>query len=94
MLKIFQKSKTYSKIPHQILEGITWHVRKQPARHKFSYPYRYWGINLTALAETKTTKKAKGTKNRKHANPLPTVKGLFAGGQMALHEFRPSDYLT
>ncbi|MDO5770032.1 MAG: DUF1365 family protein [Psychrobacter sp.] len=33
----------------QILTGTTWHVRRQPSQHKFSYPYRYWGLNLTAL---------------------------------------------
>lgn len=37
-------------LPHQILTGTTWHVRHLPSKHKFSYPYRYWGLSLNRLA--------------------------------------------
>lgn len=36
-------------LPHQILTGTTWHVRHLPSKHKFSYPYRYWGLSLNRL---------------------------------------------
>ena len=47
----------------QILTGTTWHVRRQPSQHKFSYPYRYWGLNLTAL---------------KAGNQLPNLGRIFS----------------
>lgn len=37
-------------VAQQIFTGTTWHVRRLPSQHKFSYPYRYWGLNITALA--------------------------------------------
>lgn len=37
-------------LPHQLFEGITWHSRLLPSVNKFVYPYRYWGINISALA--------------------------------------------
>ena len=42
---------------HQILQGVTWHARQIPTRHEFHYPYRFWAVNLTQLAD----------------NPLPKV---------------------
>lgn len=66
-------------IPHQILAGTTWHARKLPAQHSFSYPYRYWAINLTALVA---------------GDRLPEVKGLFSMRHKAVQQFCPSDYLT
>ena len=42
---------------HQILQGVTWHARQIPTSHEFHYPYRFWAVNLTQLAD----------------NPLPNV---------------------
>ncbi|MGP4788688.1 DUF1365 domain-containing protein [Psychrobacter sp. 1Y11] len=39
-----------SRFPHQLFHGTTWHSRLLPNVHKFTYPYRYWGVNITALA--------------------------------------------
>lgn len=44
------KTKTATLMPHQIFHGTTWHSRLLPSVHKFAYPYRYWGINISALA--------------------------------------------
>lgn len=38
-------------LPHQLFHGTTWHSRLLPSVHKFAYPYRYWGINISALAK-------------------------------------------
>lgn len=71
--------------PHQILSGTTWHLRRLPAVHKFAYPYRYWGINLRALA---------------HGDSLPEVSlgnspiRLFSTQHRALQQFCPNDYLV
>ena len=37
-------------LPHQLFEGTTWHSRLLPNVNKFVYPYRYWGVNISALA--------------------------------------------
>lgn len=71
--------------PHQILSGTTWHLRRLPAVHKFVYPYRYWGVNLSALA---------------HGDSLPEVSlghapiRLFSTQHRALQQFCPDDYLV
>ncbi|MDE4456008.1 DUF1365 domain-containing protein [Psychrobacter sp. DAB_AL62B] len=36
-------------LPHQLFHGTTWHSRLLPSMHKFAYPYRYWGVNISAL---------------------------------------------
>ena len=36
-------------LSHQLFEGTTWHSRLLPSAHKFTYPYRYWGVNISAL---------------------------------------------
>lgn len=41
---------SYKAMPHQLFQGTTWHNRLIPSVHKFAYPYRYWGVNLSALA--------------------------------------------
>lgn len=79
-------------LPHQIFHGTTWHSRLLPSMHKFAYPYRYWGVNITALAT---------------GQPLPEVSvntaifskkilknfPLFSGTKKALQQFYPKDYL-
>ena len=37
-------------LPHLLFHGTTWHSRLLPSMHKFAYPYRYWGVNISALA--------------------------------------------
>ena len=37
-------------MPHQLFRGTTWHSRLLPNVNKFAYPYRYWGVNISALA--------------------------------------------
>ncbi len=37
-------------LSHQLFEGKTWHSRLLPSVHKFAYPYRYWGVNISALS--------------------------------------------
>lgn len=37
-------------LPHLLFHGTTWHSRLLPSAHKFAYPYRYWGVNISALA--------------------------------------------
>ncbi|OXL23708.1 DUF1365 domain-containing protein [Psychrobacter sp. DAB_AL32B] len=36
-------------LQHQLFHGTTWHSRLLPSMHKFAYPYRYWGVNISAL---------------------------------------------
>lgn len=36
---------------HRMYTGQTWHVRHLPSVHKFSYPYRMWGLWLSQLDE-------------------------------------------
>ena len=38
------------RLPHQLFHGTTWHSRLLPSVHKFAYPYRYWGVSISALA--------------------------------------------
>ena len=47
-------SNTATTIPHQLFHGTTWHSRLLPSVHKFAYPYRYWGVNISALAAGQT----------------------------------------
>ena len=70
--------------PHQILSGTTWHLRRLPAMHKFAYPYRYWGINLTSLAGGQTLPEIAVGQSRIR---------LFSTTYPALQRFCPSDYL-
>ncbi|MEC5209042.1 cyclopropane fatty-acyl-phospholipid synthase-like methyltransferase/DUF1365 family protein [Psychrobacter sp. PL15] len=77
--------------PHQLFEGTTWHSRLLPSVHKFTYPYRYWGVNISALAAgqclpevaTPTFSQHKGLKG------LP----LFSAQHSALQQFYAEDYL-
>lgn len=74
-----QHSVPAASCPHQIFSGTTWHLRKQPARHKFAYPYRYWGVNITALVAGES---------------LPEVHGWFSTQHKALQHFCVDDYLA
>ena len=58
---------------HQLFHGTTWHSRLLPSVHKFTYPYRYWGVNITSLAAGQALPEVGGevTTNRKLFDKLP-----------------------
>ncbi|WP_182405200.1 DUF1365 domain-containing protein [Psychrobacter sp. GP33] len=84
-------------IPHQLFHGTTWHSRLLPSVNKFAYPYRYWGVNISALAagqtlpEVTTTSFSKSTlfKQGLLKKGLP----LFSAQHRALQQFCADDYL-
>ncbi|WP_413520962.1 DUF1365 domain-containing protein [Psychrobacter glacincola] len=83
-------------LPHQIFHGITWHSRLLPSIHKFAYPYRYWGINISALAAGQILPELdiRPFINNNFLKKLPLNKGLlFSGTKKALQQFYPEDYL-
>lgn len=93
-------------LPHQLLEGTTWHSRLLPSVNKFVYPYRYWGINISALAagqdipEVDTAAlgdhKVLGASHLSKILPKKLLaKGLplFSVKTNALQRFCPDDYL-
>ncbi|MEK6203783.1 DUF1365 domain-containing protein [Psychrobacter sp. P11G5] len=83
-------------LPHQLFHGTTWHSRLLPSVHKFAYPYRYWGVNISALAagqllpEVSTSALAKRMLNKRSR-----IKGLslFSAEKKALQQFYADDYL-
>ena len=83
-------------LPHQIFQGTTWHSRLLPSEHKFAYPYRYWGVNISALAAGQVLPEVdvRPFIGNKILKKLPWNKGLlFSGEKKALQQFYPKDYL-
>ena len=93
-------------LPHQLFEGTTWHSRLLPSVNKFVYPYRYWGVNISALAAgqalpeitTAALGESYGVKKWSVKKILPKtllMKGLplFSVKKKALQRFCPDDYL-
>lgn len=83
-------------LPHQIFHGTTWHSRLLPSIHKFAYPYRYGGVNISALAAGQALPEVDVRLffNNKIRKKLPFNKGLlFSGTRKALQQFYPEDYL-
>ncbi|MGE6329088.1 DUF1365 domain-containing protein [Psychrobacter pacificensis] len=93
-------------LAHQLLEGTTWHSRLLPNVNKFVYPYRYWGINISALAAGQALPEVNTAAFGKHkvlgvshlSKILPKkllAKGLplFSAKTKALQQFCPNDYL-
>ena len=93
-------------LAHQLLEGTTWHSRLLPNVNNFVYPYRYWGINISALAagqdlpEIDTAAfgehKVLGVSHLSKILPKKLLaKGLplFSAKTKALQQFCPNDYL-
>lgn len=78
--------------PHQIFHGTTWHSRLLPSAHKFAYPYRYWGINISALAAGQPLPEVTTTV----LNKLSRLRGLplFSAQHRALQQFCADDYLV
>lgn len=91
---------TVPTMPHQLFQGTTWHNRLLPSRHKFAYPYRYWGINISALAAgqalpevTVPVNNHKLLKRLPFTKTLATTLPLFSSTHKALQQFCPEDYL-
>lgn len=88
-------------LPHQIFHGTTWHSRLLPNVHKFAYPYRYWGVNISALSAGRALPEVETAilSNNKILRKLPLnrvlSKGLplFSAKKRALQQFYPDDYL-
>ncbi len=88
-------------LPHQLFHGTTWHSRLLPSVHKFAYPYRYWGINISALAkglelpEVSIGMSSKNKLLKKLLSKGRLVKRLplFSAKKKALQQFCPDDYL-
>ena len=83
-------------LPHQIFQGTTWHSRLLPSAHKFAYPYRYWGVNISALAAGQALPEVdfRPFIGNRILKKLPWNKGLlFSGTKKALQQFYPEDYL-
>ncbi len=78
-------------LPHQLFHGTTWHSRLLPSVHKFVYPYRYWGVNISALAAGQALPEVSVATSGKHKilGKLP----LFSAKKKALQQFCPDDYL-
>ena len=94
------------RLPHQLFHGTTWHSRLLPSVHKFAYPYRYWGVSISALAvgqalpEVETAILSNNKMLRKLSlSKLPLSKllskglPLFSVKKRALQQFYPDDYL-
>ena len=94
--KINTLSDDAKSLPHQIFHGTTWHSRLLPSVHKFAYPYRYWGVNISALAAGQALPEVnlRPLINNKILKKLPLNKALlFSGTKKALQQFYPDDYL-
>lgn len=95
------KSLSSTRLPHQIFHGTTWHSRLLPNIHKFTYPYRYWGVNITALTMDQPLPEVVGSVSTrtKMLNKLPLSHKLakslpiFSAKHQALQRFFPDDYL-
>lgn len=85
------KSMTSDKgLPHQLFSGTTWHTRLLPSMHKFAYPYRYWGVNISALAAGQDLPEINlSVLGSKWLKRLP----LFSAKHKALQQFFADDYL-
>ena len=88
-------------MPHQVFSGTTWHHRLLPSVHKFAYPYRYWGVNITALAAGQALPEValsifeyKNSVTKKLVNAVSKIGKLFSAQHKALQQFCAADYLT
>ena len=101
-----QSTNEDTSLQHQLFEGTTWHSRLLPKVNKFVYPYRYWGINISALAvgrllpeiSTATLDDSTAVSKRAWKKVLPRTLWtlrlpLFSSTKKALQRFCPDDYL-
>lgn len=79
------KQKSMQNLPHQILIGKTWHARREPETHTFSYPYRFWGLSLNRLAEGDFPTDSKIFSQKF---------SLFSAKGKGLHNFNFDDYFN
>lgn len=94
-------NQTIEALPHQLFLGTTWHSRLLPSVHKFAYPYRYWGVNISALAAGKALPDVGVSALSKHKlskrswlRELPSIELLlFSTNHKALQQFYAHDYL-
>ncbi len=89
-----------TKFSHQIFQGSTWHSRLLPSLHKFVYPYRYWGVNITALARGQALPEVAAVQDSDHKikrlpfiNLLAKALPVFSAEHRALQQFYADDYL-
>ncbi|WP_350559315.1 DUF1365 domain-containing protein [Psychrobacter sp. CAL346-MNA-CIBAN-0220] len=82
-------------MPHQLFHGTTWHSRLLPSVHKFAYPYRYWGVNISALAAGQALPEVSVMTSPIFRKSNLFKKGLllFSAQHNALQQFCPEDYL-
>ena len=84
------------RLQHQIFHGTTWHSRLLPSMHKFTYPYRYWGVNISALAAGQALPEVaiRPFSGNTFLKKLPfNQPWLFSATKKALQQFYPKDYL-
>ena len=89
-------------LPHQVFHGHTWHSRLLPSIHMFAYPYRYWGVNITALSREQALpevsivqpNQSKWLKKIPFKTLLAKGLPLFSAERAALQQFCPDDYLN
>lgn len=84
------------RLQHQIFHGTTWHSRLLPSMHKFTYPYRYWGVNISALAAGQALPEVtiNPFSSNKFLKKLPfNQPWLFSATKKALQQFYPKNYL-
>lgn len=84
-------------IAHQLFHGTTWHSRLLPSVNKFAYPYRYWGVNISALVAGQALPEVRTASfsNSKWFKKDLVKKGLplFSAQHCALQQFCADDYL-
>ena len=83
----------HARLPHQIFHGSTWHSRLLPSMHKFAYPYRYWGVNISALAAGQPLPEVNINTSVFSKSKILKKLLLFSGTKKALQQFHPNDYL-
>lgn len=97
--KANKATSTATTMPHQLFHGTTWHSRLLPNVHKFAYPYRYWGVNISALASGQALPEVNASLDNRLLKRLPFHKTwakalpLFSAEHQALQQFYPADYL-
>ena len=80
-------------LSHQLFHGTTWHSRLLPSVNKFAYPYRYWGVNITALAAGEALPEVNLLNSRLLNRKISLGLPLFSAKRKALQQFYAADYL-
>ena len=80
-------------LSHQLFHGTTWHSRLLPSVNKFAYPYRYWGVNITALANRQALPEVTLLNSRLLKRRILQGLPLFSAKHKAVQQFYANDYL-